>query len=274
MNLKILISLFYVSLVSFNVNAQDAVILVYISGKVYSAPEYVNISSNSFDQGVIGINEYLLIEASNGQYVDLEFSRRGLKPKTYSLNVYDEITIINVDLNNHISHIKMVSKSDVSFEIIEICKNHLHTNINHKNSLCKIVGNTGQLPALGSSVFILNPTFDNNCNQSEIQIIQSIFQSQISIKYDLVDRDNFTSIIEEQKLSLSGLVEEEDNKIEVGNIKSAEYLISTDYKKYNEIIYCTINFIEINSSLKIHTSVISFTSIDDIQECIKNIYLN
>lgn len=254
-----------------NLLAQDSVILAYVSGNVQSATEFVSISSNSVEQDVIGIGEYLLIDASKGQKVNVGFQRRGLNLKSYSLTVAEDITIINIRLSDYRSNIQLIENSIASDEIMSICQSHLATFRSDEIGHCVVVSDSGELPADSSNVILLAPIFDDNCDQSEIEIIHLILQSKLAGKYTLVHREDLNSIIDEQKFTFSGLVDEESSKIEAGMIKSAEFLIKSEYNKSKEATYCSINIIDVNTSETVYSVMLKASSELKLTECLKKL---
>lgn len=261
-----------ITIFSLNLKAQDSVILVYVSGEVNFTTEYITISSNSEEKGTIGINEYLIIDVGRGENINLDFYRRGLNSKSVAAFINEKITIFNVNLIDNISTIKKIDTNYASADLISICNKHLTTSVQNKLINCEIISESGILPDFGSSVSFLRPIINGGRLDSEVETVTLILKSHLSEKYKLINREDLDYLIEEQKLTISGLVNESSNNVEVGLIQSAEYLIKSEFTQINNSLYCSLSFINVNTSETNHAIVLIINNVLEFKDCISTIY--
>jgi len=108
---------------------------------------------------------------------------------------------------------------------------------------------------------------DKCCNSSR-DLILDMISLGLSEKYNLIDRTQLDAIIEEQKLQLSGLTND-DKAIEAGMIVGAQYSVITNCSCMDGAPAYSIKFINCETSEVSYSAIFQTESLSKIPSMLK-----
>lgn len=110
-------------------------------------------------------------------------------------------------------------------------------------------------------------------SEDDATIVTEIFRSKIitSCVFDVLERKNLTNILTENKLGLSGLI---DQPGEIGKLLGAEYLITGSFMKMGKKLVISVNLIKVETGKIIGTSEMTIDNMDSVYDSITLLTIN
>jgi len=102
-------------------------------------------------------------------------------------------------------------------------------------------------------------------SEDDAIIVTEIFRSKIitSCVFDVLERKNLKNILTENKLGLSGLI---DQPGEIGKLLGAEYLITGSFMKIGKKLVIAVNLIKVETGKIIGTSEMTIDNMDSVYD--------
>lgn len=252
--------------------SQQSLVFVYNTGNTDSTTPYVKVEHLEKNIGSIGIGEYLT-EFSEKGITSFYFTRQGLGTKTININIQEEKVYIKTIIKNDRWSVIQQQESEVSSQIISICnglisKNQLVEETSSKdNHLVSYYEFSGIPPVDLSSIVLMSNEVDVCCNSSK-DLILDMISLGLSEKYNIIDRSQLDAIIEEQKLQLSGITND-DKAIEAGMIVGAEYSVVANCSCMDGKPAYSIKFINCETSEVSYSVIFQTESLSKIPNILK-----
>ena len=231
--------------------SQQSLVFVYNTGSTMSTTPYVKVEHLGKNVGSIGIGEYLTEFSAKG-ITSFDFTRQGLGTKTFKINIQEDKIFIKTIIQDGRWSVIQQNKSEVSSQILSLCnslisKKLLDDEIVSTNNHVASYYESSGIPPIGlSSIVLMSNEIDKCCNSSR-DLILDMISLGLSEKYNLIDRTQLDAIIEEQKLQLSGLTND-DKAIEAGMIVGAQYSVITNCSCMDGAPAYSIKFINCETS--------------------------
>ena len=206
------------------VNAQN--VFVYVTGE-NDGSAYTRVELNDITLGTLGVNE-IVISDLDREFNTISFYRRGYNSRHYTFDSVSNDVFIEVAIGkNKIWKVTEVSYEELPNFFKSKLKEHTTSKADKKIDRIENLYN-GVLPKEGSTILpIVNANYD--CSSSNPDIIYSYINAVFIEKYRLINRGELNTLIEEQKLSLSGLISYNES-VEAGNLIGAKYSLLIDYQ--------------------------------------------
>lgn len=244
-----------------NVIAQQS-IASYTVGSVFGTTPFVTVSTAGTNPASIGINEYSISHFDELKSRALIFNRKGIGSITRTAS--KEKTVFKVVLK------------DSRWEVIEVAFESAPEIISAEmtgefamRSSSKISSDNGSvlistgIPKKQSTVLVLEGgDLDISCNA-----ISQVVKGAMVERFELLDRNDLQRLIEEQKLSLSGIVSEEAS-IEAGRIYGAQYASRMSCTGLDGQYLVTIEFINCETSAIEGVLTVSSSNIAGVSQLI------
>ena len=222
---------------------QENNLIVFIDG-YNTGSAYVRVEVNKVNLGTIGIGEYVFQSIEAGKNYSIDFYRRGYHTKSHYIHAeHDTSVYVKVSLgNNKKWSIDEVDITGIPSYIIDGIKRDKETERKKQTLSTADVFYNGSLPIKGKNlVTIINDS--EECTNLSSSSLYGIINASFVGKYRMVNRKELETVLEEQKLSLSGLVGI-DESLEVGNLLGANYSLIVDYE-------CSESSLKINLTLNL-----------------------
>ena len=214
----------------------------YAIGSVYGTTPYVSISIPGANTASIGINEYNVAHFDDQQTRIVSFNRKGIGSITKTTSL--EKSVFKVILNDSKWDVVEVAFADAPGAIAsEINKELARRSTSYSsNGNGSVLISTG-IPARKSTVLILeNDSLDASCSA-----IAQVVKGALVDQFELLERAELEGLIDEQKLSMSGLVSEEES-IEAGRILGAQFASRLSCTGLDGQYLVTLEFINCETS--------------------------
>jgi hypothetical protein len=253
--------------------SQQTLVFVYNTGSTVSTTPYVKVENLDKNIGSIGIGEYLTAFSKKG-ITTFHFTRQGLGTKSIKVNIQEDKVFIKTIINDGRWSIIQQNKSEISQQIISLCNslindkkiaNEISSTNNH---LASYFESSGTLPIDRSSIVLMSNEINSCCNSSK-DLILDMVSLGLSEKYNLIDRTQLEAIIEEQKLQLSGLTND-DQAIEAGMIVGAQYSVIANCSCMDGAPAYSIKFINCETSEVSYSAIFQTESLSNIPNVIKS----
>jgi hypothetical protein len=252
--------------------SQQSLVFVYNTGSTMSTTPYVKVEHLGKNVGSIGIGEYLTEFSAKG-ITSFDFTRQGLGTKTFKINIQEDKIFIKTIIQDGRWSVIQQNKSEVSSQILSLCnslisKKLLDDEIVSTNNHVASYYESSGLPPVGlSSIVLMSNEIDACCNSSR-DLILDMISLGLSEKYNLIDRTQLDAIIEEQKLQLSGLTND-DKAIEAGMIVGAQYSVITNCSCMDGAPAYSIKFINCETSEVSYSAIFQTESLSKIPSMLK-----
>ena len=232
------------NLISFSVLSQSA-LFVHVNGK-NDGTAYTRVEVQGVNVGTLDVNEHLITDLAPGLN-KITFYRRGHgQIEEIIMNENKDYFIqINISPKNwDVKQGDMDERPPFTTQVIKVHKGGQQL----KEEVTKKHSSNGKIPIAGSSILtIVND--ENTCHLMTSKIVLDNVNSALIDQYKLVNRNDLETILNEQKLSLSGLISI-NQSIEAGSLMGAEYSLVGSYQCTNDEghISITLNFINCETS--------------------------
>jgi hypothetical protein len=252
--------------------SQQSLVFVYNTGSTMSTTPYVKVEHLGKNVGSIGIGEYLTEFSAKG-ITSFDFTRQGLGTKTFKINIQEDKIFIKTIIQDGRWSVIQQNKSEVSSQILSLCnslisKKLLDDEIVSTNNHVASYYESSGIPPIGlSSIVLMSNEIDKCCNSSR-DLILDMISLGLSEKYNLIDRTQLDAIIEEQKLQLSGLTND-DKAIEAGMIVGAQYSVITNCSCMDGAPAYSIKFINCETSEVSYSAIFQTESLSKIPSMLK-----
>ena len=252
--------------------SQQSLVFVYNTGSTMSTTPYVKVEHLGKNVGSIGIGEYLTEFSAKG-ITSFDFTRQGLGTKTFKINIQEDKIFIKTIIQDGRWSVIQQNKSEVSSQILSLCnslisKKLLDDEIVSTNNHVASYYESSGIPPIGlSSIVLMSNEIDKCCNSSR-DLILDMISLGLSEKYNLIDRTQLDAIIEEQKLQLSGLTND-DQAIEAGMIVGAQYSVITNCSCMDGAPAYSIKFINCETSEVSYSAIFQTESLSKIPSMLK-----
>jgi hypothetical protein len=253
--------------------SQQSLVFVYNTGNTISTTPYVKVEHLGKNVGSIGIGEYLTEFSAKG-LTSFYFTRQGLGTKTLKINIQEDKVFIKTIIQDGRWSVIQQNKSEVSSQIISLCnslisKKLLDDEITSTNKhFASYFESSGMPPIDLSSIVLMSNEIDACCNSSR-DLILDMISLGLSEKYNLIDRTQLDAIIEEQKLQLSGLTND-DKAIEAGMIVGAQYSVIANCSCMDGDPAYSIKFINCETSEVSYSAIFQTESLSKIPSVLKS----
>jgi hypothetical protein len=252
--------------------SQQSLVFVYNTGNAISTTPYVKVDHLGKNVGSIGIGEYLTEFSAKG-ITSFDFTRQGLGTKTLKINIQEDKIFIKTIIQDGRWSVIQQNKSEVSSQILSLCNSLISKKliddeiVSTNNHVASYYESSGLPPVGLSSIVLMSNEIDACCNSSR-DLILDMISLGLSEKYNLIDRTQLDAIIEEQKLQLSGLTND-DQAIEAGMIVGAQYSVITNCSCMDGAPAYSIKFINCETSEVSYSAIFQTESLSKIPSVLK-----
>jgi hypothetical protein len=252
--------------------SQQSLVFVYNTGSTMSTTPYVKVEHLGKNVGSIGIGEYLTEFSAKG-ITSFDFTRQGLGTKTFKINIQEDKIFIKTIIQDGRWSVIQQNKSEVSSQILSLCNSLISKKllddeiVSTNNHVASYYESSGMPPVGLSSIVLMSKEIDGCCNSSR-DLILDMISLGLSEKYNLIDRTQLDAIIEEQKLQLSGLTND-DKAIEAGMIVGAQYSVITNCSCMDGAPAYSIKFINCETSEVSYSAIFQTESLSKIPSMLK-----
>ena len=223
----------------------QSILFVYVSGN-NNGSAYTRIELNGVNIGTLGVKEHLVTDFDQGSN-KLTFHRRG----------YNQLEqIIFNENNDHFIQINVAGKkwkvNEYSLNEMPDFTSSIIQEYKRKNEEKAVTLNSnysnGVMPEVGSTILTLIND-EAECPLINPDVISNYVNAVFLRQYRIVNRNELSAILDEQKLSLSGLISF-DESIEAGNLIGAKFSLVVSYQCLpdSEKIILTLNLINCETS--------------------------
>lgn len=211
-------------------------------GSVYGTTPYVSISIPGANTASIGINEYNMAHFDDQQRRVVTFKRKGIGSITRTAS--HEKSVFKVILRDLKWDVVEVAYADapsaIASEIDRELAKRSNSNSSDRNGSVII---SSHIPSKKSTVlFLENDGLDASCSA-----IAQVVKGALVGQFELLERGELAGLIEEQKLSMSGLVPEEES-IKAGRILGAQFASRLSCTGLDGQYLVTLEFINCETS--------------------------
>lgn len=223
-----LIITFTVGLLACSIHAQS-VLFVHVSGN-NNGSAYTRIELNGINLGTLDVNEHLATDLESGLN-KITFHRRGYNQLDRQILNEGKDCFIQINLGGNKWNVKqrdIDGMPDFTSEIVQAHK----TKREESTETIKNHYSNGTMPESGSTILTLI-NHEPECKTMSPDVISTYINSAFIEEYRIVNRKQLSAILEEQKLSLSGLISI-DESIEAGNLIGANYTLVVSYQCIND----------------------------------------
>jgi hypothetical protein len=228
---------------SVSLHAQS-ILFVYATG-LNNGSAYTRVELNGINIGTIGVNEHLITDLEPGLN-KITFNRRGYDQFLHNLINVDGDHFIKINVGEKKWRINECSINEMPGYASSVIETH-----RSKNSDKSVVlhnHSDGVLPESGSAILTLINS-EADCEFINPDVISNYINAVFLSDYRIVNRNKLSVILDEQKLSLSGLISI-DESIEAGNLVGAKFSLIVSYQclRDSEKIILTLNLINCETS--------------------------
>ena len=224
-----------------NSDAQQS-IASYAVGSVYGTTPYVSFSILGVNTASIGINEYNVVHFDDQQRRTVTFNRKGLGSITRTASL--EKSVFKVILRDSRWDVVEVAFTDapsaIASEIEQKWAKRSTSNPSASNG--SVLISTG-IPSKESTVLVL----ENDELNASCSAIAQLVKGALVGRFELLERAELAGLVDEQKLSMSGLVSEEES-IEAGRILGAQFASRLSCTGLDGQYLVTLEFINCETS--------------------------
>jgi hypothetical protein len=252
--------------------SQQSLVFVYNTGSTMSTTPYVKVEHLGKNVGSIGIGEYLTEFSAKG-ITSFDFTRQGLGTKTFKINIQEDKIFIKTIIQDGRWSVIQQNKSEVSSQILSLCNSLISKKllddeiVSTNNHVASYYESSGMPPVGLSSIVLMSKEIDGCCNSSR-DLILDMISLGLSEKYNLIDRTQLDAIIEEQKLQLSGLTND-DQAIEAGMIVGAQFSVIANCSCMDGDPAYSIKFINCETSEVSYSAIFQTESLSKIPSVLK-----
>ena len=236
------ISLLLIGFAAIQSCAAQQSVASYAVGSVYGTTPYVSISIPGANTASIGINEYNVAHFDDQQRRTVTFNRKGMGSITRTASL--EKSVFKVILKDSRWDVVEVTYTDAPSAIVSEIEQELAKRTTSKSSDVNgsVLISTG-IPSKESTVLVLeNDGLDASCSA-----IAQVVKGALVGRFELLERGELAGLVEEQKLSMSGLVSEEES-IEAGRILGAQFASRLSCTRLDGQYLVTLEFINCETS--------------------------
>lgn len=121
-------------------------------------------------------------------------------------------------------------------------------------------------------VGILSFGAKNGVAEGEAEVVAELFRNAIvnTGKYDVLDRENMDSILEEQEFQASGCTESEC-AVRIGQMLNMQYMFFGSLMKLGKSYIVSVGFVDVETSKIVKTAESKFTVIDNADVAVRHI---
>ena len=207
---------------AFQALAQDQSILIYAVGDAGLHSPFCEIHSNGYRLGTVKLGEYSIVDTDLSRSPIIEIHRSGFETETLHLAPDDSPHFVRVSLSP-----KGLSVMLDAFPP-EAIADLLPTPAGTKNFIGSsdgIIQDTQDWPPSGSAIQL---RFEGTHDSPTSDILEGIVIAALDERYTIVNRDRLRVILEEQKVSMSGITTEHGGP-EAGKILTTEWTVFVRY---------------------------------------------
>ena len=220
--------MFAAGLFACSIHAQS-VLFVHVSGN-NNGSAYTRIELNGINLGTLDVNEHLATDLEPGLN-KITFNRRGYKQLDRQILNEGEDCFIKINLGGKRWNVNQCAIDEMPDLTSELVQAHKGKREESKETL-KNHYSSGTMPASGSTILTLINN-EPECTTMSPDVISNYINSVFLEEYRIVNRKQLSAILDEQKLSLSGLISI-DESIEAGNLIGANYTLVVSYQCIND----------------------------------------
>ena len=235
----------------------------YAVGSVYGTTPYVSVSTPGANTSSIGINEYSVVHFDDPQRRVVTFNRKGIGSITRTAS--QEKSVFKVILRDSRWDVVEVAYTDAPSAIVSEIDQELAKRSTSKSSDGNgtVLISTG-IPSKESTVLVLeNDGLDASCSA-----IAQVVKGALVGRFELLERGELAGLVEEQKLSMSGLVSEEES-IEAGRILGAQFASRLSCTGLDGQYLVTLEFINCETSAIEGVLTVSAANIAEVAELVQ-----
>lgn len=270
---KVFFTLSLILLFSSFGHSQQSLVFIYNTGSTVSTTPYVKVENLNKNIGSIDIGEYLTAFSEKG-ITTFHFTRQGLGTKSIKVNIQEDNVFIKTTINDGRWSVIQQNKSEISQQIISLCNSlisdkELADKISStSNHLASYFESSGTLPMDQSSIVLMSNEINSCCNSSK-DLTLDMVSIGLSEKYNLIDRTQLDAIIEEQRLQLSGLTND-DKAIQAGMIVGAQYSVIVNCSCMDGGPAYSIKFINCETSEVSYSAIFQTESLSMVPGVLKS----
>ena len=270
---KVLFTLSFILLFSSFGHSQQSLVFIYNTGSTVSTTPYLKVEHMEKNLGSIGIGEYLT-EFSEKGITSFHFTRQGLGTKTIKINIQEDITFIKTIIKDGRWSILQLTQLEMPTQIMSLCHSLISENkLEDEQASAHEVSSSyfassGVSPSSQSSIVLMSNEIDLCCNSSK-DLILDMISIGLSEKYNLIDRTQLDAIIEEQRLQLSGLTND-DKAIQAGMIVGAQYSVIANCSCMDGGPAYSIKFINCETSEVSYSAIFQTESLSMVPGVLKS----
>jgi hypothetical protein len=206
----------------------QALLFVYAEGNI-SGSTYTRIELNGKYLGTIDIGENVICDLVNSNN-NIIFKNRAYDDRKLVVSSNDNHVIVKVDFTRRGMTVRQVqlheAQSNHRSLIAKYIEEKAEVAVDPKPSSKVFVD--GDIPEEGNTILIsIKP--NENCTKVDLDVMADYLNASLMSKYKVVNREDLDLLLEEQKLSLSGLIQEEES-VEAGNLIGANYTMLSSYQ--------------------------------------------
>ena len=206
----------------------QSILFVYADGNI-SGSSYTRIELNGKYIGTIDLGENIICDLENGNN-NIRCKNRAYDDKNLVINSNDNNVIVKVNITRKGIKVREVQENVAQSNYHDLISKYISDKVEiiDDPAPSSKVFIDGNIPEYGNTILIsIKP--NKNCNKVDLDVMADYLNASLLSKYQIVNRDELDLLIEEQKLSLSGLIQEEKS-VEVGNLIGANYTLLSSYQ--------------------------------------------
>ena len=204
--------------------AQKKAVLVYALGEAGNHTPYCDLSWNGVRVGTVKLGEYITLELNTSRSPILEINRGGVETAQVSLQRDSEPQIVKVTLNR--KGVDAIIDPSPPQAIVNLLSdsNNSESGI-RDDAASRILSSEEAWPAPGSNIQL---KFEPSLDSPPSDIFEGMVMSTLAKHYAIVNRDNLDDILDEQKMSLSGITSD-SGAIQAGALLSSSWTVLVRY---------------------------------------------
>lgn len=206
----------------------QSILFVYAEGNT-SGSSFTRIEINGKYIGTIGLGENIIYDLENGNN-NVRCKNRAYDDNNLEINSVDNNVFVKVNITRKGMKVRQIQEDAIPLIYHDLISKYVSEKEEFMGEMppSSKVFIDGDIPDYGNTILIsIKP--NHNCNQVDLDVLTDYLNASLLSNYQLVNRDELNLFIEEQKLSLSGLIQEEKS-VKAGNLIGANYTLLSSYQ--------------------------------------------
>ena len=219
--------------------AQKKAVLVYSMGEAGYHTPYCELSSDGVRVGTVKLGEYITLELNTSRSPILEINRGGVGTAQVSLRRDSEPQFVKVTLNR--KGVDAIVDHSPPQAIVDLLPDSNDSASGLPDDVASRILYSGEAwPAPGSTIQL---KFESSSDSAPSDFFEGMVMSSLAKRYTIVNRDNLDDILDEQKMSLSGITSD-SGAIQAGELLSSAWTVLI---RYSGELLITSRFTAINN---------------------------